>query len=90
MVLRLMIYRQDFEQDKMDEEAKKMRVSRCRSTDSKNRVEKPRDRRKTGGERLAHPNSGWMCPIEIDESCDPIGPDESTGRGLCFPLSKVG
>ena len=29
-------------------------------------------------ERLEHPNSDWMCPIEIDESCDPIGLDEST------------
>ena len=27
-------------------------------------------------ERLDNPHSGWMCPVEIDELRDPIGPDE--------------
>jgi hypothetical protein len=26
-------------------------------------------------ERLDHPNSGWLCPVEIDEASDPIGAD---------------
>jgi hypothetical protein len=32
-------------------------------------------------ERLNQPNSGWLCPIEINEASDSIGPDlESSGR----------
>jgi REP element-mobilizing transposase RayT len=32
-------------------------------------------------ERLDHPHSGWLCPIEIDEAVDEIGPDaEPSGR----------
>ncbi len=27
-------------------------------------------------ERLSHPHSGWMSPVEIDELRDPVGPDE--------------
>ncbi len=29
-------------------------------------------------ERLDHPNSGWLCPVEIDEANDPIGADPAT------------
>ena len=29
-------------------------------------------------ERLDNPNSGWLCPVEIDEATDPIGPDPAT------------
>ena len=32
-------------------------------------------------ERLGAEHSGWMCPVEIDEATDPIGPDaDPTGR----------
>ena len=30
-------------------------------------------------ERLDHEHSGWLCPIEIDEARDEIGPDADTG-----------
>ena len=30
-------------------------------------------------ERLDNEHSGWMCPIEIDEAKDPLGPDADTG-----------
>ena len=31
-------------------------------------------------ERLSHPHSGWMCPVEIDELRDPTGPDEEVSN----------
>ena len=32
-------------------------------------------------ERLGAEHSGWMCPVEIDEATDPIGPDaDPNGR----------